>query len=124
VKTWIFVEVLSVKAIPSCGGDLHRHSRVAAFGDIFYFGLRMYQFYFRCVCFVNSSNATSLHLRRGGSVKGIIVNSIIVIVYSRVSLMYSIYSPHWASIQSFIQSILFLTTITNLFKETEQAYRV
>jgi hypothetical protein len=45
VKTKVFAQVLSMKAIPSCG-DLHRYSRVASFDDIFDFGLQMYQFSF------------------------------------------------------------------------------
>jgi hypothetical protein len=39
VKTQVFVEVLSVKTIPSCGDLFHRHSRVAGFDDIIVFGL-------------------------------------------------------------------------------------
>jgi hypothetical protein len=38
-----------------------------------------------------------------GGVKGIIVKGIIVILWSRISLMCPIYSLHWASIQSSIQ---------------------
>jgi hypothetical protein len=34
-----------------------------------------------------------------GGIKGIIVKGISVILWYRVSLMHSIYSPHWGSIQ-------------------------
>jgi hypothetical protein len=66
VKTQIFVEVLSVKTIPSCGDLFHRHSRVPSFKDIIVFGLRMYKFYFSCVfCefFKYNVIAFMLHLR-------------------------------------------------------------
>jgi hypothetical protein len=50
VKTQVFIEVLYVKTIPSCGDLFHRHSRVLGFEDIIVFGLRMYKFYFSSGC--------------------------------------------------------------------------
>jgi hypothetical protein len=47
METWVFTEVLSVKAIPSCGGDLHLYSRVTGFDNIIDFEFRITnQFYF------------------------------------------------------------------------------
>jgi hypothetical protein len=83
VKTRVFAQVLSMKAIPPCGGDLlHRHLRVVGFDDIIDFELWMYQFYFSCVfCKLFKCNviAFTLHLK-GVGVKGIIVKGIIVSV--------------------------------------------
>jgi hypothetical protein len=78
VKTRVFVEVLSVKALPSCG-DLHRHSRVAGFNDIIDFGLRIYLFYFSCV-FCELFKCNVIAFEGGGGVKGVIVKGIIVIL--------------------------------------------
>jgi hypothetical protein len=68
VKTQVFVEVLSVKTIPSCGDLFHRHSRVPDFEDIIVFGLWIYKFYFSCVfyeLFKCNVIAFTLHLRGG-----------------------------------------------------------
>jgi hypothetical protein len=83
VKTRVLVEVLFVKTISSCEGDLHRHSRFTGFNDIFLLDFRCINFYFNSVCFVNSSNATSLyciHVAFHGGVMGIIVKVIIIIL--------------------------------------------
>jgi hypothetical protein len=82
MKTRVFVQVLSVKEIPSCGRDLHRHSRFAGFEDIFYWTSDVSVFILVvcvfCELFKCNVIAFTLHLR--GGVKGIIVKGIIVIV--------------------------------------------
>jgi hypothetical protein len=86
VKTRVLVEVLSVKTIPPCGGNLfYRHSRVVGSTISLFLDFQIYQFYFSSVCvfcelFKCNVIAFTLHLRGGGGVKGRIVKVIIVIL--------------------------------------------
>jgi hypothetical protein len=48
------------------------------------------------------------------TVKGILVKVIIVILQSRILIMYSIYSLYWASIQSSIQPSIIPNMVTEL----------